>query len=241
MKLTVFTAILGKTDPLLRPTIVVPGVRYICLSDRAHGMAPYEDVLVDASELGVQLTSRRLKILADHPALDSPDVLLWHDAAFRMDCNPIQLAAVTFKGEVDVLAFKHPHRTQIEEEAQAIARQGWVPRETLISQVATYRDEGFRQTMITSTGFCLRKMTPQVVAFNRFWWEEVRKWGWRDQMSVDYAIWKTGVHLQYIPGHYRDNVYARWHWYPEPRPRPAPRPRRLPAPAYRPWLRKVTE
>jgi hypothetical protein len=225
MKLTVFTVILGQTDPLIRPTVVNKTVRYVCLSDRPQTIAPYVSVLVDPAELGVKLMSRQLKILADHPSLGAPDVVLWHDAAFRMDCDPVRLAAEALTEGMEMLAFKHPHRTQIEDEADAIARYGWVPREQVERQVATYRAEGFRQAMITSTGFCLRRLTPAIVAFNRFWWGEVAKWGWRDQLSVDYAIWRTGVRLRYIPGHYRDNPYARWHWYPPPRRRaPTPRP-----------------
>jgi hypothetical protein len=182
------------------------------LSDTPQAAAPYECVRVeDREQLGARLLSRRLKILVNHPSLDHPDAVLWHDAAFRMDYDPVRLVEEWLTADVHVLAFKHPHRTQIEEEAVAIAKWGWVPLETLQAQVATYRAEGFRQTMITSTGLCLRRLTPQVRAFNALWWAEVRRWGWRDQMSVDYAIWKAGLTLRYIPGHYRDNSYCKWH------------------------------
>jgi len=223
MRVTVFTAIFGQTDPLLQPTVVMAGVDYVVLSDRDHAVWPYRSVRVDAAALGPQLTSRRVKILADHPALGEPDMVLWHDAAFRMDCDPVKLA-LGLPDDVDLVAFRHPHRSQIEDEGTAIANYGWVPRDRVLAQVAAYRAEGFRQDCITSTGFCLRRRTPAVQAFNLFWWAEVERWGWRDQMSVDYAIWRTGVRLSYIPGHYRDNPYAKWHWYPA-RGRRAPAPR----------------
>jgi hypothetical protein len=212
MTLTVFTAIVGETDVLKPPTFVHPGVRYVVLSDRQLAVPPYVCIRLTAQELaaGPRLVSRRLKILADHPGLGSPEVTLWHDAAFRMDCDPVAVSAWALADGVDMLAFAHPHRTQIEDEAEAIAKWGWVPRETLLEQVRTYRAEGFRQTMITSTGFCIRRMSELVKAFNALWWGEVAKWGWRDQMSVDYAIWKAGIRLRYIPGHYRDNPHARW-------------------------------
>ncbi len=211
MTLTVFTCIVGKTDTLKRPTVINPNVRYVCLSDQPQAVPPYQYVPIDASTLGPRLLSRKLKILADHPSLEQPDVVLWHDAAFRMDYEPIRLTTEALSDGIDMLAFRHPHRTQIEDEAAAIAKWGWVPLETLQRQVATYRAEGFRQDMISSTGFWLRRLTPAVQAFSRFWWAEVERWGWRDQMSVDYAIWRTGVRLKYIPGHYRHNPYAKWH------------------------------
>jgi len=212
MTLTVFTAVVGRTDQLKLPTVVNPSARYVCFSDRPQAVAPYKCVPVDAAEIGPRLLSRRLKILADHPALGDPDVVLWHDAAFRMRVDPLALAAKAFAGDaVDMVAFIHPHRSQIEDEAVAIAGHGWIPKAVLDRQVATYRGEGFTQTAITSTGFSLRQMTPRVRAFNRLWWNEVARWGWRDQMSVDYAAWKTGLRTAYIPGHYRDNPYAQWY------------------------------
>lgn len=211
MNLVVFTAIVGRTDALKAPTVVNPHVRYVCLSDRPQRVTPYECAIVPTAGQDIRLLSRRLKILADHPALGHPDVVLWHDAAFRMDCDPIALAVEAFTDEINMLAFQHPRRTQIEDEAAAIAHWGYAPLAHLQRQAATYRGEGFSQTMITSTGFCLRRLIPRIVAFNRFWWREVERWTWRDQMSVDYAIWKSSVRLRYIPGHYRDNPYAKWH------------------------------
>lgn len=212
MKLTVVTAIVGTTDALKRPTVVNPRVRYVCLSDRPQAIRPYKCILVgDPHGLGAPLLSRQLKILIDHPALDAPDVVLWHDAAFRLDYDPVRLIDEWLSPDVNMLAFQHPHRTQIEDEARAIAKWGWLPLETMQRQIAQYRGEGFRQAMITSTGFCLRRLTPKIRAFNAFWWDEVRRWGWRDQLSVDYAIWRCGIRLRYIPGHYRDNPYAKWH------------------------------
>lgn len=211
MKLTAFTCLVGDTpDELRAPTVVNPAVRYVVLADRDVSVAPYECVRVaDELGLGGRLLSRRIKILADHPALGAPDVTLWHDAAFRLDCDPIAVAAQALEPNV-MLALRHPHRDQIEDEAHAIARHGYAPLDRLLAQAASYRREGFRQSAITSTGFCLRRHTPQVMAFNRIWWSEVLGWCWRDQMSVDYSLWRAGLAPTYIEGHYKHNPFAKW-------------------------------
>jgi len=207
---TVFTAVLGDTDPLRRPLIVVPDVRYVCFSDRAVHVPPYETIRIVPAE-GPRLTSRRLKILADHPALESPEFSLWHDAAFTLTSNPRGL--VTLMDGADLLALQHPHRSTIAEEAEAIATLGYVDRTLLDRQVAAYTALGFTQRAITSTGLCLRRHTMPIANFNRIWWAEVRKWHWRDQMSVDFARWLTATKVRYLTGHYRDNPYARWTLY----------------------------
>lgn len=210
--ITVFTAVLGETDPLRAPIRVQPGVRYLVFTNRRTRVPPYRAIDIPADVLGPRLTSRQLKILANHPELDGARVTLWHDAAYQLDCDVPALARREL-AESDLVAFRHPWRNQIADEAEAIAALGYMPRATLAAQVAAYQAEGFTQTAITSTGFCLRRHTSAVEAFQACWWGEVSRWGWRDQMSVDYALWKTGVAVRYIPGHYRDNPYARWSCY----------------------------
>jgi len=215
MTITAFTCVIGPTrDRLRTPTVRNPAVRYVCFTDRAPAPEPYEHVLVEVPPNGArsaELFSRQLKILADHPALGTPDVLLWHDAAFELQCDPVAVARQHLQS-FDLLAFRHPHRTRIEDEGTAIAALGYAAPEVLAQQAASYRAEGFTEaSVITSTGFSLRRLTPAVRAFSRLWWDEVRRWTWRDQMSVDYALWKTGLRVGYVPGHYRDNPFARWY------------------------------
>ncbi len=211
MTLTVFTAIVGgKTDQLKAPLVVNPDVRYVVFSDHAQAVAPYEWIPIEVTDLGPRLRARQLKICANHPALGRPGVILWHDAAFQLAVDPAQLASEQLVDGHDLCAFPHPDRTRIEDEAIAIARHGYASLEDLQRQAETYRAEGFQQTALTATGFILRRMTPAVKVFDAVWWDEVARWTWRDQMSVDFAAWKTGVVIHYLPGHYRDNALAPW-------------------------------
>jgi len=208
MRLTVFTCVIGATDPLRRPRIHNRSVRYVCFSDVQQSVPPYTTILIPKAD-NHKLQSREIKILANHPALGDCDATLWHDAAFRLDCDPLKVASFLLD-DTNMVALRHPHRDTIEEEAEAINKWGWIPMETMQAQIASYRADGFKQQHITSTGLCFRRRTPALDAFNLFWWAQVQQWGWRDQMSVDYALWKTGVRPHYIPGHYRDNTYAKW-------------------------------
>ncbi len=214
MRIVVFTCAFGETDAVKAPTLVSPDVRYVALTgpQNAPRVYPYERVVVDceASVAAERLMSRQVKILADHPALGDADVVLWHDAAFRMDSDPEEVVELALTDN-NMVAFKHPDRSQIEDEAERIAHWGMVPLEAMKRQCVTYRGEGFRQKAITSTGFCVRRRNAQIRAFNELWWAEVQRWGWRDQMSVDYSLWRTRVQPAYIEGHYRDNPFARFH------------------------------
>lgn len=233
MPIAVYTTMLGETDPVRCPTVFNPKVRYVCFTDRpARIPRPYLPVPIALHGEPSTLASRRLKILASHPALGSARVTIWHDAAFQLMSDPLALVKEHL-ADRDMLAFRHPHRSQIEDEAAVIARLGYAPADVLQAQIATYRAEGFPvRDVITSTGFCIRRMTDPVIEFGARWWGEVERWSWRDQMSVDYALWRSPtVKVAYIPGHYRDNTFAKWHpdstWKRRPR-RLARRPSLLP-------------
>ena len=210
--MTVYTAILGKTDQLKAPAIINSAVRYVCFTDQPlQPVAPYELVMIPPCDGTARMLSRRIKILSDHPALGNPQVSLWHDAAFRLLVDPVQMLKYIQRG-AEMVALQHPHRDRIEDEATAVAGWGWMPADVLQRQVAEYRTAGFaQQSRITSTGICLRRLNDRVRAFNECWWAEVARWGWRDQMCVDYALWKQDVRVEYMQGHYRVNPYAKWH------------------------------
>jgi len=212
---TVFTCVVGATPDTVRMLNILhnPAVRYVCLSDRRTSPFPYQHVPVTVpAEQSAHLYARQLKILADHPALGESEVLLWHDAAFRLDLDPAIVARVFREDSTrQVVAFAHPDRTTVEEEAAAIVRCGYMDEATVTAQVAHYRSERWpTQTALTTTGYLLRRRTEAVRAFNQAWWDEVARWGYRDQMSVDYALWKTGLTCHYLAGSYRANRYARW-------------------------------
>ena len=211
MRVTVFTTVLGLTDPLRPPRNVNKQARYLVFADQRVQVAPYECIRIPPTDRQrSRLMSRMIKILADHPAMHDSDFILWHDAAFQLHCDPVALTAA-MPDDIEMVAFRHPHRNTIEEEAKAIAKLGYVTTDVLEKQVQDYKAEGFPpQQMISSTGFSIRRCTEHVKTFNQVWWQEVRDRCWRDQMSVDYAIWKTGLRAEYIPGHYRDNPHARW-------------------------------
>ena len=213
----IFTSILGQTDRIKPPLIhrwgVGSGLRFVCLTDNPTLVCPpYEMVVIDTTPLGPCLTSRQIKILANHPALGSPAITLWHDAAYQLTIDP-RIAVRQALRQADMLALRHPSRDRIEDEAIACAQFGFAPLDQLERQVAAYRASGWvDQTCITTTGYCIRRHSPAMAAFNARWWAEVEHWTYRDQMSVDYALAQhPSIRVAYLTGHYRRNPYAKWH------------------------------
>jgi hypothetical protein len=232
MNLVVFTTVIGgHTDPLRTVQHRNPDVRYLCFTDRLilDSNRGWELVLVRVPE-GVDpaFFSRRLKILAHETLIDyDPDVSLWVDAAFELYCDPVDVAQ-RWLWRADMIAMKHPDRQTIVQEGETLVRLGIVPKATIEQQLLRARVEGFEysaQRAITSTGFCMRRHSRRVLDFNKAWWKLFAAAGHhRDQMSVDWALWKVGLDMRYLDGHYRDNPYARWYRTPPARFNPDSKP-----------------
>ena len=216
MRMVVFTAVIGQTEALQSPWVIGRNVRYLCFSDQPVQVPPYEWVPVEAGDDTPRRASRRVKILQAHPILQSADLTLWHDASYRLTRDPHW--AVKRLAAADIVAMRHPRRATIELEALAIARYGYVTVDQAEANVARYRAEGF-DGGLTSAGLLGRHRSDRIDAFNALWWQESQdQWGGRDQGSIDYAAWKTGASITYIPGTVKANQYAAFRPIREARP-----------------------
>ncbi len=149
--------------------------------------------------------ARRLKILA-HETLPGEDTI-WMDAAFTWSCDPVSLV-----NGVPVQALRHPDRTTYQAEGKEIVRLKLADQKKVQRQVAEYELAGFVARRLTGTGLLIRRDTPEVRRFNQAWWELFARGGHtRDQMSVDYAAWRSELHITYLDGHYRQNPYVTFH------------------------------
>ncbi len=206
MTLTVFTAAIGRTEPVQRPESIDPAVRYLCFSDRKCPK-PYVWIEVPHLENG-RTASRRIKVLADHPALQETDATLWHDASYRLSGSLDWVRDALRTG--DVVALENIRRTRLEDEVIAIARYGYVTLREGLALIAGYRREGFVSRALSHGGLLGRRRSATVQTFNQTWWAEVERWNGRDQASLDYAAWRTGVSVAYVPGTIKANDFAAW-------------------------------
>lgn len=204
IRLVVFTAALGVTDRLQPPAVIDPNVRYVCFSDTPCTVKPYQWVPVPPAD-DPKFESRRIKILADHPALDG-DVTVWHDASYRL-LTDLRWAAQAVK-RADHAAMRHPRRLRIEQEAVAVARYGYLKIDQALAYVAEYRAAGYQDDGVITSGLMVRRTSPTAQAFNRLWWREVERWRGRDQPSHGFAIWRAGLTSHILPGSVKANTYA---------------------------------
>lgn len=189
----------------------IPGTRFVCYTDRdVVGW----DLRPAPSARTPRHAARRAKMaLLD----DFPDEQwsIWVDASFDLLADPRQIMLAAALTGCDVAAMRHPDRDRIRDEAREIVRLGLASKDRVERQIEAYRLAGFDtdehpQAALTSTGLLVRRHTPAARAFTQRWREEIERHTLRDQLSVDYAAWRSGVTIGYLPGNYRANPFVRY-------------------------------
>ena len=210
-EITVYTTVLGATDPLYEPAVDWPG-RMICYTDQPGLTSARWELLRLPPQAAPARMARRLKALS-HVYTDTP-WSLWLDACFTLQADPTRLAR-----HGDWVRFRHPDNAHLAAEAAAILRAQKAPAEQIKAQLATYQAAGFTpavQREQSACGVIMRQHTPATIALNEAWDAEIQGRSLRDQMSLDYCAWKLGQPLAAWPGHHRANPYFRFHHHRRP-------------------------
>jgi hypothetical protein len=118
---------------------------------------------------------------------------MWVDGNVLIKKDPTRLVDELL-GDHDIVAVEHPHRDCLYEEAKACTRIGKGDEEKIRAQVLDYRQHGFPDHWgLWHCAMLIRRHAPEVRDFNRMWWEELRRFSGRDQISFPYLVRKSGI------------------------------------------------
>jgi O-antigen biosynthesis protein len=196
-RLVVYTAIFDDYDKL----VPVPGghdaVDYVCFSDRnfAHP-GPWEVRALDFHHASPRRIARYAK-LHPHRYFQDYEWSLWVDGRIGLLINPLELLE-PLERQGNFFAFHHPERSTPYKEAEEVKRLQLDEEARVDRQMERYRQQGFPlDSRLHETGVLLRKhMSDRVIAHSRIWWSEIEGGSVRDQLSVDYAAWRSQLDLK---------------------------------------------
>ena len=95
---------------------------------------------------------------------------------------------------------KHYLRDCIYDEAKECIILKKENSKTIFSQMKKYRNEGMPKNFgLGENGILLRNHNnPEVIQIMELWWEQLQKFSKRDQLSLGFALWKSGLIFNYI-------------------------------------------
>ncbi len=198
MKKVIYNAIIGDYDELHKPTVITPGWDYICFTNNPKLKSKYWKIRVikDLFKVGNQKFSRSFWVL-NHHYVNEYDLSITTGGQIWPCCNLDEFVSefLPCDENVDMAMHDRGIRKGIYDEASACKRKGKADKKIIDKQMKFYRKEGLPEdTGIFSTGIIIRKHhRSNVEEHCEKWWEQIKMWTHRDQLSFNYVLWKYNL------------------------------------------------
>jgi hypothetical protein len=193
----VFTVIMGRYETLNeQPAAAVSGLDFICFTDdRSLQSASWDIRLVEPMfEMDAARSQRYVK-LRPHQFLPEFESSLYIDNSVLLSKAPdAEIAA--WLAHHDLALCAHSFRASVEDEFREVALLGFDRRETLAEQLAHYRasvPEVLGQRPYWGGMLFRRHASASGILFSEIWTSHVLRYSRRDQLSINYALAKSGL------------------------------------------------
>ena len=192
-KFVLYTAIFGKMGRFNIPGVSIPDVDKFCFTDLNVQSHFYQVKEMDLSRLVSVRRQRFIKICIPDEIFDN------YEYSVYLDCK--RPYSIDFKyllkcmaPDSDFLTRKHRRRTCVYDEGEFCIGKKKDKETTILDQLDFYRSENYpSHNGLYASGFLLRRHTKKLKEFSKLWWEQVKKYSYRDQISLPYVAWKHGV------------------------------------------------
>jgi len=185
MNICVYTVISNDYDTV-KP-VVLSGIPHYLFTDNPDIIAKGW-IIVPIEKTEDCRLQRKIKILG-HEVLDKHDVTIYVDATMTLRTNIPQLLR-TYKGGLMIGA--HPTRNCVYAEGLAVKKLNKAPAELVNKQIAEYYENDFPANFgMWSAGFLIRDRSTKAMC--ELWYSKLAEHSHRDQLSLPWALWKTGL------------------------------------------------
>ncbi|CAG0984236.1 hypothetical protein BURK1_01911 [Burkholderiales bacterium] len=199
-KVVVYTAITNGYDRLLplKDRCVRPARQIAFLDEATRSAATsrgnWEIRDIDGHAHDPNRQAKRYKILPD---LCFPDAeySLWIDGNVSLIYPfDIHRLIALFLADADICIARHHARSCLYQEAEVCKARRLDSARIIDDQMARYRQEGYPAwNGLNQAAVILRRHSDALKSFNRQWWKEICQGSRRDQLSLNYVLWKTGL------------------------------------------------
>ena len=210
-KLAVYTAITGGYENLVRPLLLETDVDYFVLTDEPNRYEVDWATVIECP-YRAHRPVRTARYIKTHPHFWFPD----HDYAIWLDANVLPSAPLSLLIErldhspYDAAFIEHPLRFNFMEEGNALIEANLDDKKLIEEQMLRYANtaELFAQNLIETNLFVCRPQMPVTRKMMSLWWQELNNYSHRDQLSINYAIYSSGLSWVSL---FEENISLRDH------------------------------
>lgn len=209
----VYTCITNSYDAPKKPEFITDGWRYILFTDTPDlSVAGWEVIHIENPDnLEPVKLARRVKTMY-WEYLPEHDFNIWVDGNIKFINTLYDFCDCILDDEHELWITKHPQRYCVYQEANACKKLKKDSPETIDEQILSYKKQGMPTLQgLVETNVMLRKDTSNVRNIMEKWFDEIKNHSSRDQLSINYVLWKTNTHklLKTFNKNTRDN-YLEW-------------------------------
>jgi hypothetical protein len=147
-----------------------------------------------------------------HVVLPDYDYWIWMDGNQQLAEDPWKLVAEYLEDGVNIASYKHPDRECVFQELDACLKMRKDDPTIMQYQIDRYKDEGYpAKNGLTETTVVLRRNCDETQNLDEAWWHEIQRGSLRDQLSLDYVLWKHKIKLNHVRGRRDKPVHFKYH------------------------------
>ena len=210
-KIIVYSAIFKRFDRL-RSVSDRNGAEYVHFTDKKQPTTGWNCIIPPRTTKNHRRENRRYKCLS-HKWFPTADWTIYIDGNLKLKVSPNVIINIckNVSKSASIFIFPHKERNCVYLEAGICAQLGLDTTSILVSQIERYRSEGFPENYgLFWGGMIVRRSGCE--EFNELWWDEIQKGSCRDQISLPFVLWKTGIEagiLDYdVPFYGRESLFV---------------------------------
>lgn len=219
-KIAVYTAIFGEKDDLIEPTFVPEDCDFICFTDQPFRSKIWRIQRASPPIAGDMTRSNRYYKILAHRVLPEYEYSIYVDGNILIRGDVAALLTTQLR-TANMAMWDHARWAKVPlsslreemEQLYRMERDGkhQEDEDLMRKQAESYFADGFPDSGGLSWNCVLirKHLEPDVVRTMEAWWDELKKWSKRDQISFNYVAWKTGLRFNYIPFDGSDNPYTK--------------------------------
>ena len=198
-KLVLYAAVFGKRSRYKKPIISGIDMDKILYTDLPQSLledhAFYSVRKTNLDHLDLVRRNRFMKICI-------PDEIFYnYEYSLYMDYK--HPALVDFNNALnclepgsDIATMKHPRRDCIYEEGKVCIEKKKDNEKDILRALSFYRSENYPvHNGLRANWWLFRRHTKEMRELSKLWWEQVKKYSCRDQISLPYVAWKHGIKI----------------------------------------------
>ena len=213
-RIVVYTCVTGGYDNLIQP-VKTDCIDYICFTDNLNvdpkgwQLRPMPE---DVKLLSKVKQQRMVKVLA-HKYLPEYDISVWVDGSVEVKGDVKEFMSSFIYSGFSIFIPEHPQRNCIYREAITVKAIGKDKSNMPEKQSEKYKAEGYpeRNGLVQSNIMVRWHNNEDCIEVMEVWAKEIREFSHRDQLSFNYALWKTkATCFKYLDKKTCNSKYFKW-------------------------------